>query len=70
MDSKTMWQILPLLIGLLPSPLAVLQAADAPAKQPNIVFIYSDDQTQRALGSVGRYFSIPLMDHLEKKCGL
>jgi arylsulfatase A-like enzyme len=49
---------------LLLLPLHALQAADTPANRPNIVFLLTDDQAQRALGSVDPYFSTPNLDKL------
>lgn len=56
-----------LLTALLLAPLAALHAADAPTKKPNIVFIYSDDQPQRAMGSIDPFFSTPHIDRLAKE---
>lgn len=59
--------LLTLAAALVLAPPTTLRAADAPTKQPNIVFIYTDDQPQRALGSVDPYFSTPHMDRLAKE---
>lgn len=55
------------LLTLLLAPMAALHAADAPERKPNIVFIYSDDQPLRAMGSVDPYFSTPHLDRLAKE---
>ncbi len=62
-----------LLVTVLLAPLAALQAADAPAKKPNFLFIYSDDHRWDAMGVVQReqgerarfpWFKSPGMDRL------
>ena len=55
------------IILLLLAPLAMLHAAAEPANRPNIVFIYSDDQPKRAMGSMDPYFSTPHLDRLAKE---
>jgi len=41
------------LTALLPTPLALLQADDAPRKQPNIIFVVADDMGWRQTGTRG-----------------
>ncbi|MCU0784148.1 MAG: sulfatase-like hydrolase/transferase [Verrucomicrobia bacterium] len=59
--------LLTLFSVLLLAPPTTLRAADVPAKKPNIVFIYSDDQPLRAMGSVDPFFSTPNIDRLAKE---
>lgn len=62
-----------LLLALLFSPLAALHAAGDPARKPNFLFIYTDDQRWDAMGVVQReqgerarfpWFSTPGMDRI------
>ncbi len=47
---------------------AVLLAGDAPLDRPNIVFLYSDDQPQRAMGNMGDpFFHTPNIDRLARE---
>ena len=55
------------LVVLLLAPMVALHAADASARKPNIVFIYSDDQPLRAMSSQNPYFSTPNIDRLVKE---
>ena len=48
-----------LLTTLLLAPLAALHAADEPASRPNIIVIFTDDQTYRGIG-----YNNPEMDRL------
>lgn len=60
--------ILTLLTALLLAPLGFIQAADTPAKKPNIVFIFTDDQPQAAMGCMGNtHLQTPNMDRLAKE---
>jgi len=45
------------LTALLLTPLAALQAAEGPAKKPNIIFILTDDQGFGDLGDTGIHYS-------------
>jgi arylsulfatase A-like enzyme len=60
-----MKHILTLLIGLLFASLVALNAGDAPASRPNIVFIFTDDQPQNAMSCMGnKQLKTPNMDRL------
>ena len=53
---------------LLLAPLAGLHAADPPQPRPNIVFIFTDDQPQAALGCMGNsHVQTPNMDRLARE---
>jgi len=59
---------LTLLTVLLLEPLAALPAADAPQQKPNVVFIFTDDQPQSAMGCMGNpHLATPHMDRLAKE---
>jgi arylsulfatase A-like enzyme len=63
-----MKSILTLFTALLLAPLAALHAAEAPAKKPNIIFIFTDDQPQSAMSCMGnRQLKTPNMDRLARE---
>jgi arylsulfatase A-like enzyme len=60
---------LPLLTALLLSPLAALHAGDAPATQPNILFILADDMGYMDIGANNprTFYETPNIDALAKR---
>ena len=56
---------LTILTALLASPLSSLHAAGKEPERPNIVFIFTDDQSQNAMGCMGNtHLKTPNMDRL------
>jgi arylsulfatase A-like enzyme len=68
---KSAWQAVSLrsaLTALLLAPLAALHAPDAPQQKPNVVFIFTDDQPQSAIGCMGHaHLATPHIDRLAQE---
>ncbi|MBM3851724.1 MAG: DUF4976 domain-containing protein [Verrucomicrobia bacterium] len=63
---------LTLTVAVLPSALAAqpvqtIPATPPPARRPNVVVIFTDDQPQRALGATDPYFHTPHLDQLARE---